>query len=169
MLTDEFGVPSWRASYEAFGAAHVSTDPDGYVPTPDPEIDFNIRFPGQYYDAESGLHYNRFRTYDPVVGRYISADPIGQFGGNEANVYSYSVSNPLNLIDPLGLWNYAREYGTTGHGLTQPISDAESKVDQVYNDSVGSDATVTYSTNGEHGMELPRSRGLETERSTMLR
>ena len=44
-----------------------------------------IRFPGQYYDAETGLHYNRFRYYDPSIGRYISADPIGQAGG--VNVY----------------------------------------------------------------------------------
>jgi RHS repeat-associated protein len=102
MLTDEFDVPSWRASYEAFGAAHISTDPDGAVPTPDPQITFNIRFPGQYYDAESGLHYNRFRYYDPRVGRYVSADPIGQF--DSANVYLYGANNPANLIDPYGLW-----------------------------------------------------------------
>ncbi len=40
-------------------------------------VSLNIRFPGQYYDEETGLHYNRFRYYDPVVGRYIGADPIG--------------------------------------------------------------------------------------------
>ena len=88
MLTDRYGVPSWRANYEAFGKAHVSTDPDGTLVTQDPQITFNIRFPGQYYDAESGLHYNRFRYYDANVGRYISADPIGQAG-------------PLPVLGPL--------------------------------------------------------------------
>ena len=42
---------------------------------------FNIRFPSQYFDEETALHYNRFRYYDPPVGRYVSADPIGQVGG----------------------------------------------------------------------------------------
>lgn len=59
-----------------------------------------LRFPGQYFDAETGLHYNRFRYYDRSVGRYISADPIGQLGG--ANVYAYVLNDPLNWIDPLG-------------------------------------------------------------------
>jgi RHS repeat-associated protein len=45
-----------------------------------PISSYYIRFPVQYYDAETGLHYNRFRYYDPSIGRYISADPIGQFG-----------------------------------------------------------------------------------------
>lgn len=112
-----------------------------------------IRFPGQYYDAETGLHYNRFRYYDPSIGRYISADPIGQLGSTfdqfaarqtadrEAqrlvttpatdavafeltgvsrllrnldplglsvatpgfHPFAYGESDPLNLIDPLGL------------------------------------------------------------------
>jgi RHS repeat-associated protein len=60
----------------------------------------DIRFPGQYYDAETGLHYNYHRYYDPSIGRYISADPIGQAGG--VNLYSYVGNNPLNWIDPTG-------------------------------------------------------------------
>lgn len=66
-----------------------------------PRGHLNIRFPGQYYDAETGLHYNRFRYYDPEVGRYVSADPIGQLGG--VNVFSYARNSPLSLIDPFGL------------------------------------------------------------------
>jgi RHS repeat-associated protein len=138
LLTDSSGLPVWRASYEAFGRAHVSTDPDGSVVTPPPTFDFNIRFPGQYYDAESGLHDNRHRVYDPGVGRYISADPLGRatllMGLREANAvpqtgvpvsvlyqsasdrnpYAYAGSNPLQQIDPLGLsyLTFNRDTGT---------------------------------------------------------
>ena len=87
MLTDDARVPSWRASYEAFGKAHVSTDPDGTAVTTDPQITFNIRFPGQYYDAS--------------VGRYVSADPIGQLG--DLNQFLYAENRPINRIDAFGL------------------------------------------------------------------
>ncbi|WP_205880130.1 RHS repeat-associated core domain-containing protein, partial [Lampropedia aestuarii] len=60
----------------------------------------NLRFQGQYYDAETGLHYNRFRYYDPDCGRFVSQDPIGLAGG--LHLYQYS-SNPVAWIDPLGL------------------------------------------------------------------
>jgi len=59
-----------------------------------------LRFQGQYFDEETGLHYNRFRYYDPDCGRFISQDPIGLYGGN--NLYQYA-PNPVDWIDPEGL------------------------------------------------------------------
>jgi len=64
------------------------------------EIENNIRFQGQYFDEETGLHYNRHRYYNPDTGQFISQDPIGLLGG--VNNYQYA-PNPLGWIDPLGL------------------------------------------------------------------
>ncbi|WP_339483753.1 RHS repeat-associated core domain-containing protein, partial [Pseudomonas sp. RL_5y_Pfl2_73] len=64
------------------------------------DIRNSLRFQGQYFDVETGLHYNRYRYYDPQVGRFIGKDPIGFSGG--LNVYAYA-PNPANWIDPLGL------------------------------------------------------------------
>lgn len=68
------------------------------------ELIYNPRFPGQYYDKETNLHYNYFRDYNPQTGRYIESDPIGLEGG--INTYSYVGGNPLSGFDPLGLDNW---------------------------------------------------------------
>lgn len=62
---------------------------------------FNLRYPGMYYDSESGLSYNYFRSYNPTTGRYSQPDPIGLEGG--WNRFGYVGGNPLTHIDPLGL------------------------------------------------------------------
>ncbi|MHB0975267.1 MAG: RHS repeat-associated core domain-containing protein [Thiobacillus sp.] len=90
-MTDQSGTTVWKAYYDPFGKAtlRVST------------VENNLRFPGQYYDRETGMQYNYFRDYDPTTGRYVEADPIGLAGG--LNLYSYVGGNPVNEVDPEGL------------------------------------------------------------------
>ncbi len=88
---------------------------------------YNPRFPGQVWDKESNLHYNYFRDYDPVVGRYWQSDPIGLQGG--INTYTYVNGNPLRYIDPLGF-----EAGVT---IWQPVGWGESSFGHVSTDING--------------------------------
>ena len=67
----------------------------------DGDLEMNLRYPGQYFDKESGLHYNGFRTYNPVTGRYTQGDPIRLAGG--WNRFGYVDASPLNFTDPRGL------------------------------------------------------------------
>jgi RHS repeat-associated protein len=87
----------WRASYKVWGNV-VSEEWTGSYAKTKTETQ-NLRFQGQYYDVETGLHYNTFRFYDPDIGRFTSPDPIGLNGGS--NLYAYA-PNSIRWVDPLG-------------------------------------------------------------------
>ena len=99
--TDHLGTPQrmtdaqqrlvWRAGHSSFGKAKLTSA----------KVTLNLRLLGQYFDAESGTHYNYFRDYDPTTGRFIESDPIGLRGG--FNTYAYVGGNPVSRIDPFGL------------------------------------------------------------------
>jgi len=109
-VNDHLGAPQklvanngsvvWSMAQDAFGRAVVSSNST---------IICNLRFSSQYYDPEFGLHYNTMRYYDPVSGRYLSEDPIGE---NESrSLYLFVGNTPVNITDSLGLWE---ENGYTG-------------------------------------------------------
>lgn len=122
--TDHLGTPrvvidratnksiwAWNIGREAFGSDAPNEDPDKdgakYV--------FDMRFPGQRYDAVTGLFQNGWRDYDPTSGRYIQSDPIGIAGG--ISTYAYVQNNPYLGIDPSGLIVRAKYF--RGEGLLQ--------------------------------------------------
>ncbi len=92
-MVDASGAVVWKAAYLPFGRAIVAQA----------DVENNLRFPGQYFDEETGLHYNWHRYYDPGAGRYLTADPIGLVGG--INLYAYASNDPINAIDFLGLFS----------------------------------------------------------------
>ncbi len=99
LATDSSKRVIWRWDSAPFGDSPAQEDPDG----DGVRFTLNLRFPGQYFDAETGLHYNYFRDYDPVTGRYLESDPIGLRGG--VNTYGYVDGNPLIKIDLFGLFS----------------------------------------------------------------
>ena len=105
--TDHLGTPKtvtdadqsivWQADYTPYGEARFTVE----------KITLNARLPGQYFDAETGTHYNYFRDYDPKTGRYLTPDPTGLNGG--VNIYAYAAGNPVGFVDLLGLKPLAEE------------------------------------------------------------
>jgi RHS repeat-associated protein len=87
--TNDAGQVVWSATYHPFGGVRVTQG------TP-----IGLRFPGQWFQAESGLHQNWMRDYDPTTGRYIQPDPLGLDGG--VALYGYALQSPMVYIDPRG-------------------------------------------------------------------
>jgi RHS repeat-associated protein len=90
-VTDNSQGVVWAASYEPFGAATLR----------DASASQSLRFPGQYFDADTKFYGNGFRDYEPILGRYLEADPLGLNGG--LSLYSYASQNPMSRTDSLGL------------------------------------------------------------------
>lgn len=109
-LTTSNGQAVWQWSYSAFGDTKPTTAHNRFADldvTPNPgvtsfaEFVFNLRWPGQYYDKESSLLYNYFRSYSAALGRYLQGDPLGLY--DDLNRFGYVHGNPLRYSDPLGL------------------------------------------------------------------
>lgn len=92
IATNSNGEVTWKGIAEAFGKTQLDITN---------QITMNLRFPGQYYDQETGAHYNYFRDYNPNIGRYNESDPLGLNGDINTSVYVYN--NPLVWLDPYGL------------------------------------------------------------------
>jgi len=115
-VTDSNGTIVWRWDRDPFGNGIPNENPGGTG-----TFTYNLRFPGQYYDQETGLHYNYFRDYNPKTGRYVQADPIG-FDGGDVNLYAYVGNNSIMRTDPTGLtWatnaNFLYDF-LTGSGIS---------------------------------------------------
>jgi RHS repeat-associated protein len=123
VFSDQVGMPLHIEDAEGrvvWRAARI--DPYGVIEVePGAELPYFLRWPGHYFDAETGLHYNRFRYYDPALGRYLESDPLGCAGG--INLYAYP-SNPLVSIDVLGLHNDQSEPPEEG-GSGRPSGEEE--------------------------------------------
>ncbi len=128
MITDSNQQKVWEGRQLPFGETKIVTG----------QIEFNVRFPGQYYDQESGLHYNYFRDYDPSLGRYIQSDPIGLAAG--MNTYSYSFENPITNFDFFGL-DVCLDNTARVHGLHQRVAVYNSSGELEWGQSFGADDT----------------------------
>jgi len=87
------GSVVWSADWEPFGTVAIGSG----------QLTSHLRFPGQYFDEETGLHYNYYRHYDPTTGRYIESDPIGLIAG--LNTFAYVDGDPVLTTDPFGLFD----------------------------------------------------------------
>ncbi|WP_448110484.1 RHS repeat-associated core domain-containing protein [Pseudomonas lini] len=115
-LTDYGGEIVWSAKYNAYGKVTHLAFGGGE------QLDQPLRFQGQYFDVESGLHYNRHRYYDPEVGRYLTPDPIKLAGG--LNQYQYT-PNPTGWVDPLGLSGNCPPPNKPGCSVPDNVGDAK--------------------------------------------
>jgi RHS repeat-associated protein len=98
LIVNQANQPVWRWDSAPFGDTAANERPTAGIAA---DFAFNLRFPGQQYDRETGTHYNYFRDYEPATGRYVQSDPVGLWGGNAT--FNYADNDPLAYFDPDGL------------------------------------------------------------------
>ncbi len=119
------------------------------------KIELNLRWPGHYFDAETGLHYNRWRYYDPALARYLQPDPIG-FRGSEVNLYGYC-PNPLVGVDLLGLAHKNRSSKNPDEGSSTPSGQQKPPVVLTERQARTADSTGYYVANDGTVRRAPTS------------
>lgn len=119
VATDQQGTPRVVTDAQQNVVWTWSSDPSGNG-QPTGSLTYNLRFPGQYYDGETGSHYNYNRDYHPATGRYMESDPIGLMGGIDS--YTYARDNFLRFADPLGLCPQTPEPTPAPAAPTPPVT-----------------------------------------------
>ncbi|WP_218569275.1 RHS repeat-associated core domain-containing protein [Pseudomonas sp. F(2018)] len=135
LATNQAGQEVWRWKSDAFGMGNAVSVANSGLNA------INLRFPGQYFDSDSGLHYNYFRDYDPQTGRYVESDPIGLDGG--LNTYGYVEGNPLRSSDPDGLFPVRPQQplGVRGVGVMPGMGGLITPI-SAYHPSIGQESNV---------------------------
>ena len=135
-VTDSSGAVLTRNDY----------DPYGRVTRIAGTADSRFGYTGHMNHVTSGLTLALYRAYDPALGRWLSEDPVGLAGG--VNVHGYVRGNSINLLDPLGLWDF--KPGTPRNTLQPAMTRIEGRVDRAFREVAGRDGFVTATTNGQH-------------------
>ncbi len=148
-LIGESGEIAWRTRATLWGRTARSADAVAHTP---------LRFPGQYFDAETGLHYNYFRHYDPETARYLSPDPLGLAPAPNPATY---VHNPHTGMDPLGLSPYYSDIGPNGQRGAAYAEVTPQLLQDAANQLIGTSAGRgrRYAPPGFGGGEIGHTRG----------
>jgi RHS repeat-associated protein len=107
----------WQWNKDPFGTLASNENPDSLG-----AFVYDLRFPGQIFDGQAGLHQNMFRDYSPAIGRYVESDPIGLKGG--INTYGYVEGNPISKADPTGEFAFLVIPGICAAGGCEAIAAA---------------------------------------------
>jgi RHS repeat-associated protein len=137
VISDAAGTTKWSWPYAGNAWGEIAPTTNGYT--------FNLRFPGQYYDQETGLADNGYRTLDASVGGYVQPDPLGLFSG-QPSIYPYVSNNPLHFVDSLGLYQQTEELDPrASEALNTPETNVEIKaLDEAAAEAERAQGAVSY-------------------------
>jgi RHS repeat-associated protein len=144
------GTLAWRYDSDPFGTVAPNQNPGGLG-----TFTYNLRFPGQYYQAETGLNQNWNRDYDPLIGKYDQSDPAGLAAG--VNTYAYVGSNPLLFFDPDGLGKEGGQTSVGGNDPLMPKSINQNSSQEAINEAIAK---------AEAGLKQP---GMNPKRASKVR